>query len=253
MFELGKIFRRRYNFFLGKLYIPSMLKAMSSYIGRSKASLQLFLYGLFPLEEKYRFEPTIDWQPIPFYYVEKENDELFTSAHICPKFHQALARYVETSQYTKKVANDLALLKYIEEKSGRQMRSYFDIFYVLGTLESEHEWGLALPEWTKKLYPNKLEELLFNGFELMTANAELTKITAGTFLKRVIEDTLEKISNKRPFKQRKLAIYSAHDITIAPALGALKMLTPDRMPLYGAHLMIELHYINETYGFKVID
>lgn len=113
--------------------------------------------------------------------------------------------------------------------------------------------GLKLPEWTNSLYPNKLEELLFNGYQLMTANTELTKITAGTLLKQIIEDTLGKINNKPSIKQRKLVIYSAHDITIAAFLGALKLLTLERMPQYGAYLMVELHYINETYGFKVID
>lgn len=252
MFQLGKKFRNRYNFFLDELYTPDVLEATCSYFSRTKTSLQLFLYALFPLPNEYRFDPNIDLQPIPYNEITKANDDIFTTSDYCPKFFKTLKKHIKTPQYLEQELHDKPLLKYIEEKSGLKMRSYHDIFKITGTLKCEKEWGLVLPAWTQDVFPKKLEKLLLKAYELMTANVELTKITAGGLIKKIINDTLAKIDKTPSFENKKLVVYSGHDITIGGLLGALKMISLELLPNYAAHLIVELHYVNKTYGFKVI-
>lgn len=251
MFELGKKIRQRYDFFLDDLYTPGCLEATCSYFSRTKTSLQLFLYGLFPLPREYRFDPDIDYQPIPFDAVSKETDEIFTTSDMCPKFYDALERHLEISEHLQKDLTDRNDLKYIEQNTGLKMRSYHDIFNIIGILKSEQEWGLTLPAWTDKIFPKKLKGLCYKGYELMTGNVELTTITAGGLIKKIIDDSLAKINNNLSFEHKKLIVYSGHDITIGGLLGALKILSLELLPDYAAHKIIELHYVNGTYGFKV--
>lgn len=252
MYELGKKIRQRYNWFLNDLYIPGSLEATSSFISRTQISLQLFLHGLFPLPAEYRFDPEVDYQPIPYNVVSKETDEIFTTSEFCPKFYEALNRYLETSEYHQKELSDRDDLNYIEKQSGLKMRSYHDIFKIVGTLRAEQRWGLTLPAWTVRLFPKKFKELLFKGYQLMSANKELTTITAGGLIRKLTEDTLEKINKNASVEHKKMIIYSGHDITVGGLLGALEVLSIEVLPDYAAHMIIELHYLNKTYGFKVI-
>lgn len=251
MFALGKKIRKRYSLFLDELYTPDILEATSSYVSRSKTSMQLFLYGLFPLPEKYRFDPNIDLQPIPYNEISSKFDEFFIPAVNCPKFKEALERYIKSAEYIEKELKDRTVLKHIEKNTRTKMRSYFDIFEINSILKCEKDWGLVLPAWTKDLYPNKLDELQFKGYELMTANLALRKLSAGRFVKKIIDDSLAKI-DQLSLKKKKLAAYSGHGITLGNLLGALKMLSLDNIPDYAAHFIIELHYVNSTFGFKVI-
>lgn len=252
MFQLGKKIRNKYNFFLDDLYTPDVLEATCSYFSRTKTSLQLFLYALYPLPIEYRFDPKMDLQPIPYNEITKEKDNIFTTSDYCPEFFNALEKYIKSPDYLEKELDDRPLLEYIEKNSGLKMQSYRDIFKIHGTLKCEKEWGLALPTWTFDIFPKKLEMLLFKGYKLMTANEKLTKITAGGLIKKIIDDTLSKINKNSSFERKKLVVYSGHDITIGGLLGALKMLSLELLPKYAAHMIIELHYVNKTYGFKVI-
>lgn len=251
MYTLGKKIRNQYHEFLNTLYTPDILTAIASYYNRSKTSLQLFLYGLFPASKKYGFSAETDWQPIPFSYISKEHDEIFNPILNCPKYKEVSKQYLQSLEFKKQFESDSAVLNYIREKSGNIINSYFDLFFIHSALKSESEWGYKLPDWTKSIYPKKLEELVYKGFKETTATTEHLKIAGGSLIKKIIEDTQAKIFNKKHIENKQLIIYSGHDLTIVGMLAAMKMLSTKTIPKYGSHLIIELHQVNESYGLKV--
>lgn len=76
--------RSRYNDFLGSLYTPKLVEARSSDFERTKMSLQLVLASLFPPKSVQRWNPTVNWQPIPASYTPRIDDNIIL-ADECPQ------------------------------------------------------------------------------------------------------------------------------------------------------------------------
>lgn len=68
-------------------------------------------------------------------------------------------------------------------------------------------------------------------------------------LNAILRDTFAKIDGKLP-KGRKMHLHSGHDINLVCMLKLFGIFEP-HTPSYAAHLLIELHNINDVYGFKV--
>lgn len=69
--------------------------------------------------------------------------------------------------------------------------------------------------------------------------------------KKIIEDTETKINGTLIPTSTKLFVYSGHDITILTLFAVLDIENMPE-PLCGSYCMLEVHYMNGTYGFKVI-
>lgn len=67
-------------------------------------------------------------------------------------------------------------------------------------------------------------------------------------VQRIIADALLKIQGNQ--KNYKCYLFSGHEYNIAHVLGALQIFKP-HIPPYAAYILIELHQIDTTYGFKV--
>lgn len=76
-YALGQLLRERYDAFLGKIYLPKDVMAMSTNVVRTKMSLLLVLAGLYPPVDEQNWNPAMHWQPIPITYVTKPQEMLF--------------------------------------------------------------------------------------------------------------------------------------------------------------------------------
>ncbi|XP_011701328.1 PREDICTED: venom acid phosphatase Acph-1-like [Wasmannia auropunctata] len=83
-YSLGKFLRFRYNDFLGSLYTPKRVVCHSSDVDRAKMSSQLVLAGLFPPKNIQRWNPFLNWQPIPISYLPANNDNIILTIN-CPQ------------------------------------------------------------------------------------------------------------------------------------------------------------------------
>lgn len=72
----------------------------------------------------------------------------------------------------------------------------------------------------------------------------------GSLLKKIIEDTEMKISNANSTAPKKMFIYAGHDVTIFSILHMLDITVTTEV-VYGSYVLLEVHNINGTYGFKV--
>ena len=82
---LGKNLRKQYDQFLGSTYLSENIKARSTDSDRTKMSLQLVLAALYPPNDLQRWNPALNWQPIPFTYEKKSKDWLLWPT-TCPKY-----------------------------------------------------------------------------------------------------------------------------------------------------------------------
>lgn len=251
MYELGKVFHGRYYHFLGEKYSSDVIEAFASYQNKSKMSLQLALASLLPPSNEEIFEPGLNWQPIPFSNNEQKNDDFFAASENCPNFRKKVEFFSNSPQGKEEIEENKDMFEYISSKSGMLFKNYYEVLQLLNLLANEKELGLSSPEWVTKIDSESLTRFTAKAYSILSATKEITKITAGGVLKKILNDSLGKIKNSTKDKNRKLFIYSGHDVTIVPLLRALK-LYDSQLPNYGAHVLFELHKINNTYGFKVI-
>lgn len=73
---IGKMLRERYNEFLGKIYHPSDVYAVSTDLDRTKMSLQLVLAGLYHPAPMQSWNAELPWMPIPIHYMPEKVDNL---------------------------------------------------------------------------------------------------------------------------------------------------------------------------------
>lgn len=72
-YMVGKELRKRYGKFLGP-YDTYSVEARSTYMNRTKVSLELVLAGLYPPSKEDMFYKHLKWQPIPFTYGQAYQD-----------------------------------------------------------------------------------------------------------------------------------------------------------------------------------
>nr|CAD7416747.1 unnamed protein product [Timema poppensis] len=90
MFELGKLFRQRYQGFLSRLYSPKEMHMESSANDRCLMSAELVLAGLYPPIGSQVWNHDLNWQPIPVHSTPRLQDKLIVMKKPCPRYEQEL-------------------------------------------------------------------------------------------------------------------------------------------------------------------
>lgn len=127
-------------------------------------------------------------------------------------------------------------------------------------LQVEENNGLTLPEWTDKVYPDRLLTLAERTFAVYTENNFMKRVKGGeihyfdlklvimnsiSFSGYLITDVLDKMVLKRAKElnpDRKIFIYSGHDETIINAVRAMDITSQTtNKPDFISSLYFELH------------
>lgn len=68
-------------------------------------------------------------------------------------------------------------------------------------------------------------------------------------LKKILKDGINKIKSNLP-ENRKLYLLSGHEVNCGFMLRLLDTFYP-HVPPYGAHILFELHKVDDMFGYKV--
>lgn len=86
----------------------------------------------------------------------------------------------------------------------------------------------------------------------LTAQDDMKRMASGYLLEKIIQDTIQKISECN--SEKKIFLYSAHENNLAQfliLLGVFDTIVPRHVPNYGAHILVEIHKINGEFGVMV--
>lgn len=248
-YQLGAILRNKYDSFLGNMYYEPNIYAQSTNIVRTKISLQLVLAALYSPVGVQKWNPLLLWQPADYTYLDKSHDKLFYSIS-CPTYKQHYADMLQNNvMIKKKIAKFADLMKKVSIYTGQNMTTINDLFNIYMTLATESNLGLFLPKWTQDLFPNGA---LLNATILqydLYSHGILNKLNGGVLLRRIIND-MNKVINGT-LKDRKLNLFSGHDINVAAIMHALNIFD-EHVPQYMSSIIIELHEINRRFFIKVV-
>ncbi|KAK5649382.1 hypothetical protein RI129_000411 [Pyrocoelia pectoralis] len=246
-YDLGKILHERYGHFVG-MYTPDVVEPLSTNVNRTKMSLELVLAGLFPPEAPLIWNQELNWQPIPYNYLTDTDNRMGIPTK-CAKRSHLIAEYEQSAEGQRDLRPYKKWFDYINKNTGLHVNGLTDLYLLYFCLSVEEEWDLTLPDWVKPVYPELLKEAAIDQYLLWARTPEITKL-GGFNLKTIVDAAKQKIEGTLNPLERKVMLFSAHEINVAGMLNSLKTFYR-HVPPYGACIMFELHKIDDQYGFKL--
>ncbi|EFN60534.1 Lysosomal acid phosphatase [Camponotus floridanus] len=248
--QLGLMLKNRYNSFLGNMYYQPYIYARSTMFPRTKMSLLLVFAALYPPTDMQKWNPLLLWQPVDFTYINITHDQLLFPIQ-CPVYIRLYNDMVENNITVKeKIAKFAGIMKELSIYTGKNMTTMFHLNLLYQTLLAEESFGLHLPKWTQDLFPNgALLDAAILQFNLFSYGTLLNKLNGGILLRRIINDMNEVINGT--LKDRKLNLFSGHDINVAAISHALNIFC-EHVPQYTSSIIIELHEKNSKFFVKVV-
>ncbi|KAK0182664.1 hypothetical protein PV327_000777 [Microctonus hyperodae] len=236
-YDLGVKLRHEYKDFLGDIYKPKMVMGRSTNYDRTKMSLMLVLCGLFPTKGKQKWNPHLNWQPIPTKYFPAERDILM-AADLCPQYKKELKKVKRSEAIKREYEVFYDLMQNLSNWTGSKIKTSRDMFNLYHTLMAESSMNLLLPTWTNSIFP---KGPLFNAtifdYRLRSYNVKLRKLYGGMLLRNII-DTMENIIASR-ITERKINLFSGHETNVASFLLTLGVYE-SHVPEYSSGVIVEL-------------
>lgn len=157
----------------------------------------------------------------------------------CPRYHEALDEVFELPEVKQVFEDNAQLFKELTEHTGMDIKSPDDVQSLYSTLRAESEYGLKLPAWTSKYYPDRLVELTDQSYIYNVYTDELKKFKAGPFLKKMVGEQKEKIDKSLKPAGRKIFMYTGHDSSVVNILSGVNVWTK-QFPTYAIMGIFEL-------------
>lgn len=237
----------RYGSFLGD-YQSDEVHAQATGVVRTQMSLQLVLAALYsPKNTPMEWNKALNWQPIPINYQNLVDDN-FLLVRTCPRYNEAKSEVYEIPDVVRLHKKYAHMMRELSRHTGREVTSAEGVFDIYTTLLAEKEYGLRLPDWTKKYFPHKMQRLTDLSYALNSQTEEMQKLKSGPFLKKMVDGMIEKSMNLSSLAKRKLFIYCGHDVTLVSLLSSLKA-WPITFPDYALQAYFELHKSKEGHYF----
>jgi len=251
-FELGQWLRRRYDGFLSSNYSENEIHVKSTDVDRTLMSAQSNLAGLYPPSGYWKWNPDLEWQPVPVHTVPEQWDNLLSNHHTeCPRLTK-MRKELKDSPYMKSLYEDNKdLFDYISEHSGWSIKSVEKLDWIYDTLLVEMIYNKTLPSWTKSVFPGgKFEQLRNLVFKLDSFDHQMKRLQGGPFVTELVEHYDAIVDNSLDPADRKVFMYSGHDTTVSYVLDTLGVYD-GLAPPYASAVLFELYDLDGAYNVKI--
>lgn len=170
----------------------------------------------------------------------------------CPRYYEVLDEVYKRDEIQKVLKEHQKMFDELTEITGLSIKTPDDAQSLYSTLRAESEYGLKLPNWTKEYFPDRLVPITELSFVYNVLIDELKKLKGGPFLKKMLNEWIEKRNGTLTPKDRKIYLYTGHDATVVNILAAINV-WPKQLPVYGIMAIFELleDKITGEYGIKV--
>lgn len=239
LYNVGSRLATYYSKLLPKVYSPDSIYVKSSDSDRCHMSTAVALAALYPPSGTQIWNEKLLWQPIPIHSLPRELDPILAMKKLCAKFDQDLKNSYASPEITKINEENADLYKYLTINAGQNFTTITNVEEIHTNLEIQEIYGLKLPEWVHKVYPNRTLPLMKKSLTIFSHTDFMKRIRGGSFIKEVIDKMISKRDGTLQ-PNRQMFLYGAHDITIVHVLRTLGF-TDLMKPNYGDNLIFELH------------
>lgn len=162
----------------------------------------------------------------------------------CKKYDEVLKNLYENppADVIEMMRKNEELFKMLTKNTGKNISTITDVEFLYNTLLVEQDAQLALPDWTEKVFPDKMLPMAKRSLALFTETQFMKRIKGGIFVTEVIENMTKKRTNLLN-PNRSLFVYSAHDVTLSNVMRAIGVIPEtSAKPDYASALVFELHH-----------
>lgn len=157
----------------------------------------------------------------------------------CPRYYEAVEEVLELPEVKAELDKNRDLLHELTMHTGMPINTPDDVQSLYSTLKAETELGLRLPQWTRKYYPDKLQNLTESSYIYNVYTDELKQLKAGPFIQKLLSEFESKQDGTIKPKELKISMYTGHDSTVVNVLSGLNV-WPKQFPTYGIMALFEL-------------
>lgn len=155
-----------------------------------------------------------------FFYISKQ---LLLVRTPCPRYYEAVEEVLASNDVRKVLDDNAQLFKELTEHTGMSIKTPDDVQSLYGTLRAESEYGLELPAWAKKYYPDKLLNLTELSYIYNVYTSEMQKLKAGPFIQKLVNEFQSKVNSTIKPKTLKISLYTGHDSSVVNILSGLNV------------------------------
>ncbi|XP_064647454.1 prostatic acid phosphatase-like [Lineus longissimus] len=240
---LGQYFRTRYDGFLPRIYNSKNVVIRSTDVDRTLMSAQSHLSGLYPPVGTDKWDPALDWQPIPVHTVPVDEDHLLRRDANCPRYRALMDKLLRSPYIQNMEKENKKLFDYLAKNSGMPFVNITNTWQLFDILHIEELYNLTLPKWVTDDVYQRLSVFDVLDFVIMANTTELKRLVGGggLLVKEMLTHWME-VSNGKMDKDMKFFIYSAHDSTVANLLHTLGVMNGFAPP-YASCVIMELHEV----------
>lgn len=237
-YELGKFLKKRYlNGFMNSSYNDDEITVRSTDKSRTLMSAYTNLAGLYPPKDHEKWNPNLDWQPIPVHTLPKDEDQLLYMTSNCPRYMQIYNEFINSEYYQGFLEDKRVWIDFVSQKAGVETEIEA-ITSVYDNLFCKTAHNISLPNWANSTVMQELKEIQEFKMESYFYLPEMKILKGGVLLGEMIENTALKVTE--PEILQKMYMYSAHDSTLVAFLLSLNVFN-HMIVSYAACVMVELH------------
>lgn len=246
-FYIGTYLRRRYDGFVSKLYLCDELMARTTNYARTKMTVLTALAALYPPQPAQRWNPSLNWQPVPYSTPAYENDYLLYWYN-CPRYLWLRNRMYDLPEVKQWVDPYRGLFEYLQNHTRTNITTTEDVFYLDNLFQALENVGLTIPQWGQDVMP-EIKTVTKIEYAIEFYTDELIKLATGVLVQEILNITSSFIAGDTD--QAKLRLYSGHENNVAAIMAALRCFKPHQ-PNYGATFSIELRSDKSTGKYGIL-
>jgi len=235
--RLGRWLRARYDSLLSPAWNASEITITSTAVDRTLNSAAADLQGLYsPLPAEYKYDPSLDWSPVPVRSVPAGQDQLLSVDRYCTAVKGEKARVEKLPEVQDMTQKAQPLFKLFSEKLGTEINDIDHLGFAYDSFHIQMIHNISVPEWVVPHIP-ELQEYQKYSFRLVGYTDTLKTLRGGPLISKMLTDMENKTSNNNG---PNMFMYSGHDTTVAAHLQTLGVYN-DLPPPYAACVVHELH------------
>nr|XP_026487653.1 venom acid phosphatase Acph-1-like [Vanessa tameamea] len=234
-FLVGEYLRNRYNDSISQLYLPDEISVRTTDYARTKMTALVVLASMYPPQAAQKWNPELNWQPIPYDTMEWNNDDLLHFSN-CPRYDELKNSVYEVPALSNAISSYENLFEVLSAKTGTNIETPENVFFLDNLFQTLNNTGVSLPRWADDLMP-KIREMTKIEYLSLFYNKDLIRLSGGVLMAEIVEAIDAAIAGNE--KQVKLRLYSGHENNVAALLAAARVFKPHQ-PKYGSTVSLEL-------------
>nr|BAM18597.1 acid phosphatase [Papilio xuthus] len=205
--------------------------------------------ALYPPLPPQRWNPALNWQPVPYDTLEYQHDDLLYWYN-CPRYTKLRNSVYELPEVKKWLEPYESFYSYLSDKTGTNITTPEDVFFLDNLFQTLENVGVKPPKWAQEVMP-KIKEMTKIEYAIEYYDDDLIRIASGVLLGDIVNASTLAVAGD--LDQPKMRLYSAHENNVAGLMAAARVFQPHQ-PKYGSTFSLELRRRNDTgqYGFLAV-